>query len=468
MEEARRLRLEAERAEQATLWHEAARLYEECLSLVSDSDIHTDEDEAALLTGLGRCYWLQAEARAAWRTLMRAMAAYRQRGDGVGHAAAAAELMRIWGPRDRKRMIADEALEALGDRDPHLQALLLLQTDRWDEAMEIAGAHNDEDILGAQMQRDAWRAFDEGRTDDGLALLLRSHAFYAGLGIYDVATGNLRQAGFGTMEVGRLDEGDVIAARCADYARAVHIRFQEYLALMDRAGVAFARAEYDRCAALAAECEGTMDFRGELFLGWIAASRGEPERALRYLVDPARGGGNPDALGQIHAGRASLLFAAGQERAARAELEALFNTYPERGDAVYLAPAVEDCLVALGEDDVLRVVHDSFRRLDPQRPHTVYSTLQGRMFAPVRGSVALRLGALDDAEREFSAGLAVAERERCPVDAGRCETGLAQVARARGDITTAERLTSRARATLGRAGADGELAALETRLARFD
>lgn len=461
MHHARQLRLDAERAEGATLWHEAARLYEECLSLIADPDVAAEEDEAALLTGLGRCYWQQAEARAAWRTLMRAMAVYRQRGDGVGHAAAAAELMRIWGPGDRKRMIADEALGALGDRDAHLRALLLLRTDRWDEAFEIARAHNDEDILGAQMHRDAWRAFDDGRTDEGLALLLRSHDFYHGLRLYDVAAGALRNAGFGTMEVGRLDEGDALASRCVDYARGVHLRFSEFLALMDRAGVAFARAEWERCEALAAECEGTADFRGELFLAWIAVLRSDTSRAVRLLVDPARGGSTPDALGQIHAGRASVLFAAGEERAAAAELRAMFDVFEQRADAIYITPAVADCLIALGDDALVREVHDAFIRQDPSRPHTVYCTLQGRLYAPVRGGVALRLGLLDDAEREFTAGLALAERERCPVDAGKCAAGLARVADVRGDRVAAARRRTEAEAWFQRAGAVSELRALD-------
>jgi class 3 adenylate cyclase len=49
-----------------------------------------------------------------------------------------------------------------------------------------------------------------------------------------------------------------------------------------------------------------------------------------------------------------------------------------------------------------------------------------------RGVLALRLGKVDEAEGWFRAGLEICERERCPVEAGRNLTGLAEVAERRG------------------------------------
>src|SRR5690242_20104248 len=106
---ARQHRLDAERAADETLWDDAVREYEACLSIVGAGDA-PDEDEAALLTALGSCYWNLSEARTAWRTLRRAIALYRERGDGVGLARATVEILRIWGPPDRQRAMAEEAL----------------------------------------------------------------------------------------------------------------------------------------------------------------------------------------------------------------------------------------------------------------------------------------------------------------------------------------------------------------------
>src|SRR5437879_3701241 len=131
-ETAREHRLNAERAAEATLWADAIREYEACLSIVSAGDA-PDEDEAALLTALGSCYWNLSEARTARRTLRRAIALYRDRGDSVGLARATVEILRIWGPPDRQRAMAEEAFEALGDRDPYLKARLLLRLRWFDE-----------------------------------------------------------------------------------------------------------------------------------------------------------------------------------------------------------------------------------------------------------------------------------------------------------------------------------------------
>jgi len=51
---------------EATRWDEAAREYEAALSLVTAGE-GPGEDEAALLTALGACYWNLSEARTAWR-----------------------------------------------------------------------------------------------------------------------------------------------------------------------------------------------------------------------------------------------------------------------------------------------------------------------------------------------------------------------------------------------------------------
>ena len=65
--QAERRQRAAQAAEEAAEWRKAVDEYEACLSIVGQSPGGAGQDEVALLTGLGRCYWNLAEARTAWR-----------------------------------------------------------------------------------------------------------------------------------------------------------------------------------------------------------------------------------------------------------------------------------------------------------------------------------------------------------------------------------------------------------------
>jgi len=252
----------ARAAEAETLWEEAARLYEQALALLPDAGGADDGDEARLLTSLGACYWNMSDARAAWRTLRRAMSLYQQRGDGVGLARATVEILRIWGPPERQRAMAEAALDALAGDEPRLRAELLLRMRRVDEALAIADAHGYEDMQTLRVERDAWSAWDEGRIEDAVEGCLRAFEVYDRHRLFHVAAGMRRVAGFNVLAAGRLDEGDRLAGECVEYSRRVHLRFTEQLAIMDRAGVRFARADFGGCLALVGQAPTATDFRG--------------------------------------------------------------------------------------------------------------------------------------------------------------------------------------------------------------
>jgi tetratricopeptide (TPR) repeat protein len=365
-------------------------------------------------------------------------------------ARATLEVLRIWGPPNRQRAMADEALDLLGDGDPHLRALLLLRSRRQDEAIELASKHGFEDVLMAATERDGWAAIDEGRVADGLAAFRRAHEFYAREGNYHPAAGLLRVAGFVTLQAGRLDEGERLAAEAVAYARGVHLRFAEQLALMDLVGVAYARGDFARCEALIAETPGQTDFRADLYRMWIAELRGDMETALGLMVDPERGGGATTALSQAHAAAAGLLFHAGRADAARQALETWAQIARDAGSLGDEAPALADCLAGLGSDDLLREVNEAY---ETRRRGIVYATLQGRGDAGARGAIALRLGLAAPARAQYEAGLAWAERERCPIDAARCLLGLARVELAGGDHAAAGGHLDRASAIFEQLGA---------------
>ena len=161
--------------------------YEQCLSLIGPTPDGTGQDEAELLTALGRCYWNLSEARTAWRTLRRAISLYQERDDGVGKARATVEILRIWGPPERHLKMAEDALQSLGDAEPYLRARLLLglrwlddsPDEKYEQAIALGEQHGFEDIVVTRVEREAWQAFEEGRIDDGTALLLDAHETHA-------------------------------------------------------------------------------------------------------------------------------------------------------------------------------------------------------------------------------------------------------------------------------------------------
>ena len=433
--QAERHRQAGESAEQATRWQEAVGEYEQCLSLADRAPDRDGPDVAAVLTALGRCYWNLAEARTAWRTLRRAISLYQERGDGAGKARATLEILRIWGPPERHQMMAEDALRALGDADPYLRARLLLDLS-WDdqdsnehyaEAMALADRLGFEDILAARIQRQAWQLMSDGRVDDGVALFQDVHETYARLGVHSQASGVLRGAGFNLIEAGRLDEGYDFARRSFEYGAERNLLFQAQLALMDMIGVTFARGEFDRCEELLAQSPGASDFRGDLFRMWMAEARGDMDSALRLMVSPERGGNTPTAVGQIHAAAAGVLFRAQREDAAGQALRAWAEVSRSEDDAYWMeAPALLECLLALGDDELLRTVYSAFQARDERvKTPARFSTLQGRSLAPLRAGVCARLGLLDEAERHYREGLAWCEQERCARDAELCRAGVA-------------------------------------------
>ncbi len=182
---------------------------------------------------------------------------------------------------------------------------------------------------------------------------------------------------------------------------------------------------------------------------------------MRLLVEPSRGGGAQTAISQIRAAAAGMLHAAGERDAAGRELEAWAEAARAGESFAEEAAAPADALVALGSDALVHKVREAIRSWDGRQAHLDrFATLQGRGLDAVRGALALRVGALDDAVLHYRDGLAWAERERCPAEAGRCLAGLAAVAERMGDGPEARANRGRARAAFASCGAAYELGRL--------
>ncbi|MBI2723824.1 MAG: hypothetical protein HYX50_02055 [Chloroflexi bacterium] len=436
----------AREAEERTDWVGAARHYEEALSTLADAG---GGDEAAMLTALGRCYWNASEPRPAWRSLRRAISLFAERGDGAGQADATLEILRIWGPWERHQAMAEDALAAIGDAPSERRARLLGRIGREEDSLAMAEALGLWDVDPVRRRNEAWRLFGGGRADEAATILRDVHRAFAEARDYQAAAAMLREAGYHCTERGLLELGESLLSDGLAYARSVHLNFHIQLMLMDLAAIAFARGAYDRCLALVDEAPTDTDFRADLYRMWIAALSGDMDRAMALMPDPARSGGTDTAYSQLHGAAAGMLFDAGRREAAAQELQIWAEAgraHSGPGDAklAYESAALIDCILALGDDALLDAIEERFA--GPDRTGMVFSTLQGRGLLYGRGAIALRRGRVEDAERHFSDGAALARRERCPIDEARCLEGLAEVAASRADSAAASAHRSSARA----------------------
>ena len=438
--------LAAQQAEAQFAWAEAGRHYESCLTLVSGSDGALTSDEAGLLIALGRCLRNAGDYRAAWRNLMRALALLRERGDGLGLARAVLEANPIFTAPARRMALLDEALAALGEGDPYLEAQLLVASlglDPYGEhdaaraasAAELARRHGYADIEARLMQLRGFAAFSDLRFEEGAALHQTAYDTLLRLGHVRAAAQLLSGLSILPFYPGDLDAAEANASRMLAQARRLHVQFVEQNILVRLTGLYLARAEFDRFEALARESPGdnyVIDLQRALRAEWA----GDHEGALRLLPAPERAGGFPVFVAHLHGGRARVRFNAGDLDGAQKELatalealSTLAHPRPLHTGRLYSLIEADEVLVALGDEPLVQAIYDEVAgwtgvRIDP---------LTAKSVDPLRGALALRLGRLEEAEAAYRTGLEWAERERCPIEQGRCLMGLAELAERRGD-----------------------------------
>ncbi|MCI0784575.1 MAG: protein kinase, partial [Chloroflexi bacterium] len=300
-------KLAAEQAEAQYGWDEAARHYEDCLTLAGASDDAQSKEEGDLLLALGVCARNAGSYRTAWRSLMRAMDIARERKDATTMANAALEAQEIVAPPGRREALVEEALGALGDSDPYLEARLLAYQlapvsgetsgDRYQatraRVMELAEQHGYEDVRAAVMYNDAIRVSRAG--DPGKAADLFDEVFevYSRLGLVRPAGRALFEQQTNLWFAGRVDAVREIAEKGFEHARRYHQQFHEENSAGSLASVMLARCEFDEFDAFVEERTSDASF----FLPMLSASRaemaGDLDRAIELLPDPASAGGFP-------------------------------------------------------------------------------------------------------------------------------------------------------------------------------
>ncbi|MCH8228579.1 MAG: VWA domain-containing protein, partial [Proteobacteria bacterium] len=447
---------EQQQAEQQAAGDVAARHYENCLTLVSEADDMLGEDEAGLLTELAQCWQKSAEFRQAWRCLTRAINLYRERGDGVGMARATLAA-RMQATPEQERAQREAALVSLADDDPHTRALLLVP-ERVDfsesaerdaaRAAKLARTHEFADVEAQLLDRESHRALYERRFVDVPRAARTAFQAFDVLNDVTNAAHHLTDIAMVHLMSGDLDQADTAAIEGRDYARKSRLRLWEQWNIAILGACTLLRCQNDRFDALAREMPGRHEF-----MDMLAAARaeraGDMERALALAptMDSVAAGGSV-TLGQVVAiqgAYARVLYNAGDENAARSQLSAWGQSFNGLDYILFAAPGlaeVDECLTVLGDDELVQSVYERAVQWESVRSGP-YSS-QG--IDHILGALALRLDSVDEAEQHYRTGLEWCERERCPVEAGRCLQGLAAVAERRGNTAEALPLLDRAAA----------------------
>jgi class 3 adenylate cyclase/Cdc6-like AAA superfamily ATPase len=442
-------KLAAQQAEAQSAWGEAARHYERCLALVSEAEDHLGEDEAALLVSYGHCLRASADIRGAWRSVMRAVSLYRDRGDGLALARALLEVDGIYVEASRIMPLVEEAIVGGGTEDPYVRARLLVwraTTPDIEEARAIADRHAFKDVEARLLVRDAMVASTgEHSQTRAVELFTRAHDALVESGqsllaarVYD---GGLLNA---VVLLGRSGDIEAAASRALEEARRMGERRVESNALFWLATVAALRCDFELCDALLAQADDDY-FWVQLLRVGLAELRGDSRRAVGLMPDERSAGTFPQFVVQLKATRARVRLNAGDEAAARVEIDAFFD-YARTNHIRWDSPAGFGGVWTFGErivdhadDATVRWIYDYHTSFPDMR-----LTFDAGSADLLSGHLALRLGLVDEAEQHFRVGLAWCEQEHWPVEQARCLEGLARVAEHRGDIAEERQLLDQA------------------------
>ena len=230
---------------------------------------------------------------------------------------------------------------------------------------------------------------------------------------------------------GDLDRGEAESESGLEYALEHNVPAQ--LFRLRLAAIAAARCERERFDALASEIPETAGLHVLLMLlqALRALQDGRPTEGQELAASAASRGWDEPLTANVLAVRAAMFLAEGDREHASAELSSLERALADVPNlsirtSVYAMAA--DALTALAGATTLRSYYGEICGWPLMRASSL-----GQGMDNVRGQFALRLDLADEAEQHFRTGLEWCERERCPVEAGRCHQGLAEVAERQGD-----------------------------------
>jgi class 3 adenylate cyclase len=455
-------KLAAQQAEAQFAWDQAAKHYEACLSLVSEAEGAPADDESTLLTALGTCARNAGDYRAAWRALMRAIAVYRESGDAPGQARATLEALRINSPPGRQVELARDALAALRGDEPHLEAQLLATmsmvgrftaeaSEAGEQARYLVNKHGFKDVEALLTFAEANRAANlNGELTRAAELYAEAHRQLESTGQVPHAAHAAMFHALNVLSTGELDRGRMAAEESLAYARRHHIAFDEMVTASLIAAVFLARCEFDAFEALSEERGANSGYLLDLMRAGRAEMAGDFDEAVALLPDPRVAGGQPLFSGHVHAGRARVLHNAGRSGPARDEFARMCESMTLNpmslvagGIAIHVSVFgfIDEALPMLADEPFMNAADELLKgRVEPEFEFD----WTGRNVRRAMAGTKLHLGLLDEAEDQYRQALAWCERERCPIEAGRCLRGLAEIAEQRGDPGEAIKLLDQA------------------------
>ncbi len=455
-------RIAGQRAEFENAWDDAALHYERALALVDQSSAGAEDVTVELLIGLGRSYREEYRVDDSWEVLGRAIRLAREQDRPILQARATLEASRVFGPSAEAVAWVKEALDALGTRDPHLEASLhvdLLRAIRrsgLDEAelaahraraVDLASRHGFADIDAAVAHGDGVTAELSGRYADAVKHGDQAWRGFERVGLRAKAVDALHRVAANALSAGQIDLAIGRGETCAVQSRRFRLTVWESLGNAVLLAAWIHRGEFERAASLATtsrreSSESLMVAMqiphlhittGDLDLAWDAV---EVVSAMRAPVVA-------DGLSYaLHATRARYWFARGDEAEARREFELAAGAWTaEVGDSATSDPPdrwrtslalafLGDAFAELASADELRAWFDA----DPDRPPFFRSGSPLLSYA----QAALKLGEHEIAESSFRGLLAIATGERTPLVAAGCQLGLSSLAEARDDRVAAQ------------------------------
>ncbi len=446
-------RLAAQQAESQAGWGEAARHYEDCLALIEDTDTALAADEAALCLAAGICHRNDFVARDAWRRLLRAMDLYRARGEGAGMARAALAANLVPAPDERVARLLEEALEALGGGEPHLEALLharlaLRLGSEADAARHrtradaLAAEHGFVDVRAALLQQEAMASRDASAFADSARLFTEAQRLFDSASLAVEAGEAYRWAMASMTLSGRPAEARELAERGIDYARSHHLPMDESVIAGFLTGLLFGLCEFDQVDVLLDKYEDEGD--AAYYFSAIRADRallaGDPASAQATLLPYENVGGVSNS--RNHARTARFLLMLDERDAALAAFEQARESMARNSDAQDVDGFRLSRVPLLGLDTAgIDLADEPFLRawfsfLQTQGALSHITTI-GNSEQVIYGFLALALGEDETAESAFTNNLEWAAREGADIISGRCHQGLAEVCVLRGDTAGA-------------------------------
>ncbi|MGI8550097.1 MAG: tetratricopeptide repeat protein, partial [Dehalococcoidia bacterium] len=310
---------------------------------------------------------------------------------------------------------------------------------------------------------DAMQLFLFGNGERVLELLRRARGEFDKQGQSNLAMDAQRQVMENLIIIGRLGEAQGALEEMLATARRLHLHGREDESCGGLAGLRLAHAGYADFDTLEAERQyagGNWNWSMLSPVRWLHV--GELERAVAALPDLSAAGNVPNLLVRIGGVRARVLWLAGEQDAARQEWTRLLAMVPGDLHASVIDGVTVSGWAIVASGEALPHLADSAflaaAAVFLQRREAAglrWNCQRGTFESYQRQSAMVHLwcGHLEEAQSGLLEALDWCERERCPVEAGRCLQGLAEVAERRGQRQEALGYLERAAALFEQYGA---------------